>query len=179
MKDAGLISPTEYQEGGSVLCDYGTWRLNTFTEAMEFDLLPSLKDGGERWSGLGLFSLSVVSTATNKDLAYDFAVHLATGKNSMSDEYYQYTFTKAHSLLPSLKAATETSNFKTETQTKFWEVSIEQLELSKYRPAVPCWPGIEELLSKAVSDALNGVKEPTEALNTAAKAADEMLSQYR
>lgn len=178
LKEQGLISPTEYQEGESVFCDYGTWKLRDFKEDMEFSLLPALKEGGENWSGLGLYDLSVVSTSLNPQLAYDFAIHVSTGKNSLTDEHYMYRFAKQNQFLPPLLAAALDDDYDDPVQKKFWAVSLEQLAKSKYRPAVPCWPEIEENLSKAVMDAMNGVKAPAEALNTAKKAADALLAQY-
>ena len=175
LQKQGLISATNYDEGKTILCDYGTWTLNGFTEPMVFDLLPTLKEGVERWSGLGLYDFSVVKTSTNPELAYDFAVHFATGKNSLTDEYYQYTFAKRNNLIPSLKDAAGSSDFTDPVQQQFWEKSVVQLALSKYRPCVPEWPFIEEELSKAINSAMKGEKDPTEALETAARAINGRL----
>jgi len=176
LKEEGFVSPTEHQDN-SILGDYETWRMNSFTEDMEFDLLPTIKEGVPRWSQLSVYSLAVVNTSEKKELAYDFAVHLATERSSSTDEYYQYTFTKSHSSLPSLKAATANRDFGDKIKNNFWNVSIEQLELSKYRPAVSCWPRIEEILYKAVSEAIRGDKEPQAALDEAAGKVDALLAK--
>ncbi len=179
LQEDGLISKTAYEEGATVLWDVGTWRLNGLGEDMTFTLQPTLKEGVERWSGLGLYDLAIVTTAKNPQMAYDFAVHLATGKNAVTGYHYVYTYCKNHSLIPSLIAATELDDTWTdETQSEFWKVSVEQLALSKYRPAVPCWPEIEEALSTAVTQAMQGEKAPKEALNAAAQTANRLLAEW-
>lgn len=182
LQEDGLISKTEYQEhpNSVAMCDYGTWWLNGFEYDMEFTLQPQLKEGVERYSGLGLYDLAVVTTAKNPQLSYDFIVHFATGKNSTTDKHYLYTYCKNHSWIPSLTAAAETDETwnAENTESEFWRVSVEQLELSKYRPPVPCWPEIEEALSTAVTQAMTGEKAPKEALDAAAATANRLLTQW-
>ncbi len=179
LQEDGLISKTAYEEGQTVMCDYGTWWMEGL-EGMTLSLLPTLKEGVPQYSGLGLYDLAVVTTAKNAPMAYDFVVHFATGKNSVTDKHYLYTYCKNHHFIPSVKAAAETDetwNADT-TASEFWRVSVKQLELSKFRPAVPCWPEIEEALSTAVTQAMQGEKAPKEALNAAAQTANRLLDQW-
>lgn len=180
LKSSGLISSEAYEETQTSMGDYGTWHLNNADaiDGVEFGLLPALMEGGERYSGLGLYALSVVTTSQNPDLAYDFAVHFATQKNSLTDEYYLYRYCKNHSFIPSYLPATEDDYYAADNSSAFWKVAVEQMGKTKYRPAVPCWPQIEEELSKAVLSVLRDGVDPTEALNSAAKSANEMLKEY-
>ena len=173
MKNTGIIG--DYREK-TVLGEYGTWNINDFKEEMVFSLLPTLKEGVERYSGLGLYDICVVATSKNPKLTYDFAIHMATGIDTMTESYYQTDFCIANRLLPSLKAAGITDSFKKDANKKaFWETSIRQLELSKWRPAVACWGEIDEELSKAINFVIQEGMDPKEALDAAAKNIDELL----
>ena len=174
----GLISATAYEEGQTVMCDYGTWWMDRLQEDMKFSLQLELKEGVPQYSGLGLYDLAVVRTSKNPDLAYDFVVHLATGKNSITGKHYVYTFCKNHNLIPSCIAATEEDDWYSGTASDFWKVSVEQLKLSKYRPAIPCWEEIEQVLSIAIMQAINGERAPKDALNAAAATANRFLDEW-
>ena len=181
LQEDGLISATAYEESPDrvVMCDYGTWWMQGL-ETQTLSLQLELKPGVPRYSGLGLYDLAVVTTAKNPDMAYDFAVHFATGKNLMTGKHYLYTYCINHNFIPSCIAAAETDetwNADT-TASEFWRVSVEQVELSKYRPAVPCWPEIEEAISTAVTQAIQGEKAPKEALNAAAQTANRLLDEW-
>ena len=179
LQEDGLISSTAYEEGKTVMCDYGTWWMDGLQEDMTLSLQLELKEGVPQYSGLGLYDLAVVTTAKNPDLAYDFAVHFATGTDSVTGKHYVYNFCKSHNLIPSCIAAAETGGeYTAETKNEFWRLSVEQLELSKYRPAVPCWPEIEEAISTAVTQAIQGEKAPKEALNAAAALANQLLDDW-
>ena len=175
MMESNILSSTEYQEGHSVMYESGTWRLNAYTEEMEFDLLPELREGVPRYSGLGLYNLAVVGTSNSQNLAYDFVVHFATGQDSLTEEYYQHTFAMTHSLIPSLLTAQESAEFNDPTRQAFWDTSIEQLQLTKYRPPVPQWPDIQQVIWRALVQVIEDDVNPTEALNTAANQVNALL----
>lgn len=180
LRKDGLLAMDAHENGKTVMSDYGTWWMNSVEDDMEFSLQPQLKEGVSRYSGLGLYSLAVVTTATEPQVAYDFAVHLATEQNSADKKHYVYTYCRNHSLIPALKAAITTSEIwnADSAEGEFWRVSTEQLALSKYRPAVPCWPEIEEALTTAIDLTLFGEKTAQEALDDAAEVANRLLDEW-
>lgn len=180
LRKDGMLATDAHEDGKTVMSDYGTWWMNSVETDMEFSLQPQLKEGISRYSGLGLYSLAVVTTATEAQVAYDFAVHLATEQNSADKKHYVYTYCRNHSLIPALKAAITTSEIwdADSAEGEFWRVSTEQLALSKYRPAVPCWPEIEEALTTAIYQTLLGEKTAQQALDDAAEVANRLLDQW-
>ncbi len=173
LRDEGLISEDFYEEGKTSMGDYGTWWMGTFPEEMVFALQPQLKEGVPQYSGLGLYDLAVVSTSGNAQMAYDFIVHFATEKSAITGRYYIYDYCQNHKLIPSLKAAAQ-NNINT---SAFWEINVQQLELSKYRPAVSCWAEIESALSSALIAAMSGQKSPQQALDDAAAITNRLLAE--
>lgn len=180
LRKDGLLATDAHEDGKTIMSDYGTWWMNGVEDDMEFSLQPQLKEGVSRYSGLGLYSLAVVTTATEAQVAYDFAVHLATEQNSADKKHYVYTYCRNHSLIPALKAAITTSEIwdADSAEGEFWRVSTEQLALSKYRPAVPCWPEIDEALTTAIDLTLLGEKTAQEALDDAAEVANRLLAEW-
>lgn len=175
LRDEGLISAYSYEEGGTIMGDYGTWWMNGFMDDMQFTLQPQLKEGVPRYSGLGLYDLAVVSTTGNRQLAYDFVVHFATGKSAVTGRYYVSDYCKNYTLIPSLKAAAQAD--ESGSMSDFWKISVQQLELSKYRPAVSCWAEIESALSSALIAAMSGQKTPQRALDDAAAITNRLLAE--
>lgn len=180
LQEDGLAPREGYEVEKSVLGDYGTWWMQGFTEEMEFALQPQLKEGVPQYSALGLYDLAVVSSASEVEMTYDFAVHLATGKSNASGKHYAYTYCRNHSFIPALEAAATTGGIwnTSDTEGEFWRMSVEQLRLSKSRPTVPCWPDIETALATAVIMVMNGEAVPKEALDAAAATANRLLDQW-
>ena len=92
------------------------------------------------------------------------------------DRYYE-TAKRLSEQKACIEAAETGGDYTTETKNEFWRLSVEQLELSKYRPPVACWPEIEEAISTAVTQAIQGEKAPKEALNAAAALANQLLEE--
>lgn len=180
LKEDGILATDAHEDGKTAMSDYGTWWMQGFTEDMEFSLQPALKDGGPRYSGLGVYGLAIVTTAKEPQAAYEFAVHLATEQNSVTKQHYVYNYCRNHNLIPALKDAAKTSEIwnADSIEGDFWRTSIQQLELSKYRPAVPCWPEIEEALTSAIYCAWLGEKTPQQALDDAAEIANRLLEEW-
>jgi multiple sugar transport system substrate-binding protein len=174
LQKKGVVS-TEYKEeaffNGQVgMIDNGTWQMDTaFGKDKKANfgvaLLPKLKDNVKPYSGLGLSGYAVTSASKNAKAAYDFIEFYCTNSK------YQLDFCKKNNLIPSIKNAYKDSFYSTPE----WKTMIKQLEYSKFRPSVPGWEKIEEIVANAVLVSLNGTMKPKDALNAAAKSVNGML----
>ena len=143
-------------------------------------MLPELKAGVPRYSGLGLYSVALPNKITgagndaNKvakataqaQWAYEFAEFWAATLD------YQMAFCENTLLMPSLKAGEGQGPFTGE----YWTIAYQQLRTSKFRPGVKNWDSIETYLSEAINAAVNGNKTPQEALKAAAVLANRQLA---
>lgn len=113
------------------------------------------------------------------DAWYDFAVHLATAKNLVTDRHYVYDYCRNNNSIPALQKAARTAEIWNEDgmDGAFWRINVEQLELSKYIPDVSCWSEIEAELNIAVTAVLNGEQMPKEALDIAAERVNRLLAE--
>ena len=174
MKNKGIID-AEYREeeffdGRGGMIDNGTWQMNNITgntkkAEIGIALLPTLKKGVKPYSGLGLNCYAIAKSSKNPQLAYDFLEFYCTSSK------YQSDFSKLRNLIPTLKQA-QNDNFY---NTPEWETMIKQLDNSKYRPSVPNWEKIEEIIAEAVILSLNGDYKPKDALNRAAQNVNKEL----
>lgn len=175
LKEKSIVSDT-YQEGdflngrSAAMMYNGTWQLKTITgldKKANFGmaLLPQLKEGVKAYSGLGLNCYGVTSSSKAKEQAYDFLQFYCSGAN------YQTAYCQQNNMLPSLKEAQEDDYFQDEE----WQVMLEQLSFAKYRPSVPGWEKIEQMISKAIDEAVSGSKTAKQALDDAASQVNELL----
>ena len=142
-------------------------------------MLPELKSGVARYSGLGLYSLALpnkiagtegdatkyAKATAQAQWAYEFAEFYAATLE------YQMNFCEGTLLMPSLKAGEGQGPFTGD----YWTIAYQQLRTSKFRPGVKNWDAIEGYLSEAINAAVNGTKQPQEALKAAAVLADRQL----
>jgi len=142
-------------------------------------MLPELKSGVERWSGLGLYTLALPNniTAVEKDdnkkalaeakakAAYEFAAYYTSTLN------YQLTYCNNSLLMPSLKEGQGNGQFTGD----YWTVAYRQLNTSKARPGVKNWEAIEAYIAQAINDAVNNVRQPKAALDAAATQTNRQL----
>ena len=142
-------------------------------------MLPELKAGVPRWSGLGLYTLALPNniTAVEKDAnkkalaeakakaAYDFAAMYTSTLN------YQMTYCNSTLLMPSLKEGQGSGQFVGD----YWTVAYNQLNTSRARPGVKNWDAIESYIAQAINDAVNNVRQPKAALDAAATQTNRQL----
>ena len=174
MKNKGIID-TNYREeeffNGQVgIIDNGSWNMNNVIGKdkkadIGIAMLPTLKKGVKPYSGLGLNCYAVTETSKNAKTAYEFIEFYTTSPR------YQADFCKSNNLIPTLKEAQNDKFYKTPE----WKIMIEQLETSKYRPSVPNWEEIENIIANAIIMALNGDMKPKEALDAAASKVNKEL----
>lgn len=179
MKTAKQASPTylhnEFFAGGNVaaITNIGSWTYNSIFGAnkkanFNVSLLPVLKTGVKPYSGLGLYCYAISSSSKNPQDAFEFIKYYTTNKS------YQLQYCKANYLIPSLLEA-HSDSFYSKTE---WQVMIEQLKYSKYRPSVQGWDQIESNLADAIQSAIAGSRTPKAALDTSAKYANSILARY-
>jgi multiple sugar transport system substrate-binding protein len=174
MRKSNITTPTyresSFMEGNIAMIDNGSWQMNTLfgdKKAANFgiSLLPTLKQGVPRYSGLGLACYGVTSTCKEPQAAYDFLEFYSTNTK------YQLEYCKTNNMIPSIKKA-HSDPFYSSAE---WKVMIQQLETSKYRPSVPNWEKIEILVAEAVVAAVEGKKTPKQALDAAASSVNNLL----
>ena len=143
------------------------------------DLLPELKAGVPRYSGLGLYSCALPNkiTAAGKDTA---KVAAATAKAKWAYEFikfysttlkYQLQNAERSRVVPSLKAGEGQGIYTGE----FWATVYRQLNTCKYRPSVKNWDSIEIYILEAINAAVNNQKTVQEALKAAAVQTNRQL----
>ena len=143
-------------------------------------MLPELKAGVARYSGLGLYSFALPNkiSAAGKDPA---KVASATAKATWAYEFikfyttslqYQLTYCDSTLLMPSLKAGEGQGQFKGD----YWKIAYEQLRTSKFRPGVKNWESIETYISDAINAAVNNQKTAPEALKAATTLINRQLA---
>ena len=143
------------------------------------DLLPELKAGVPRYSGLGLYSLALpnkITAAGNDSAKQEEAMAKAQHAYNFIEFYatsleYQLMYCNSTLLMPSLKAGEGQGEFKGD----YWTKAYEQLRTSKFRPGVKNWDSIETYICDAINAAVNNQKSPQEALKAAATQADRQL----
>ena len=143
-------------------------------------MLPELKAGVPRYSGLGLYSFALpnkisaagkdpekIAAATAKAMwAYEFIKFYTTSLT------YQLTYCDSTLLMPSLKAGEGQGQFKGD----YWTIAYNQLRTSKFRPGVKNWESIEGYISDAINAAVNNQKTAPEALKAAATLINRQLA---
>ena len=141
------------------------------------DMLPELKAGVPRYSGLGLYAYALPNkiTAAGSDpakqeaakvkanWAYEFIKFYTTSLD------YQLQYCNSTYLMPSLVAGEGQGVF----QGEYWTIAYRQLRTSKFRPGVKNWDSIETYIADAVNAAVDNTKSPQEAL----KAASQMVNR--
>lgn len=143
-------------------------------------MLPELKAGVARYSGLGLYSFALPNkiSAAGKDPA---KVASATAKAMWAYEFikfyttslqYQLTYCDSTLLMPSLKAGEGQGQFKGD----YWTIAYQQLRTSKFRPGVKNWESIETYISDAINAAVNNQKTAPEALKAATTLINRQLA---
>ena len=143
-------------------------------------LLPELKAGVPRYSGLGLYAVALpnkISSAGDNQAAVDAATAKAQHAYNFIEFYttsleYQMMYCESTLLMPSLKAGEGQGPFTGD----YWTVAYEQLRTSKYRPGVKNWDAIETVLSEAINNAVNNTRSPKEALDAAAVQTNRQLA---
>ncbi len=143
-------------------------------------MLPELKAGVPRYSGLGLYSFALpnkisaagkdpdkIATATARATwAYEFIKFYTTSLQ------YQLTYCDSTLLMPSLKAGEGQGQFKGD----YWTIAYQQLRTSKFRPGVKNWESIETYISDAINAAVNNQKTAPEALKAATTLINRQLA---
>ena len=124
-------------------------------------LLPELKAGVPRYSGLGLYALCLPNKITGAGDANQVA--RATAQATWAYEFiefystsleYQLSFCQSTLLMPSLVEARGQAIYTGE----FWDLAYEQLALAKSRPSVKNWESIEIYIAEAINATVNGTK---------------------
>ena len=164
----------EFYDGNVGMLDMGCWNVPVITgedAQANFGIttMPALKDGVPGHSGLGLYSIGVLTSCKAQQEAYEFVKFLATNKE------YQVTYSKKTNLMPSLVEAYEDEYFKTPA----WEAFLAQLKIAKARPGTPAWPEIAEHMNIAIQEALTGKKTAQEALDGAVAKSNEALAKVK
>ena len=149
---------TQYMEGPNKTGDIGVF------------MLPELKSGVPRYSGLGLGALCITSNCKEPAAAYKFIEFYSTSmkyqKQSAIDKYNNITG------MPSLVGAEN----EPEYSNPVWQTFFEQFKLAKARPTVDGWEYIELSIARALTAIADG-KDAREQLNAAAKEANRILER--
>lgn len=177
LKKKGLIT-MDYNENGigdSVgMLDMGTWKIDLVTGAnaskIGLAMMPELKNGIPAYSGIGLFSYAVSAKAKNPQAAYNFIEILTTNKS------YQLKY-NGESFITPLIAAQSDKTYTSGSDAAAWKIFFAQLKVAKFRPGIPGWSDIEKSISDAVYAAINGDKNPKDALDAAAKVVNNKLAR--
>lgn len=145
VKLSKFASQNEFEEGKfyngkCAFIEMGSWNLSKINyNAVELgvsEVLP-LIDGGNNYSGLGLYSLAVAKKSDNVEKAYELAKYLSTNKDT------QVSFAKAGDLFPVTNEALSDTYY---TEDKYLSVYASQLKNVTPRPATPIWPTMEKKL---------------------------------
>jgi len=121
-------------------------------------LLPRPEDG-EFVSLVDSFSVFMMDKAKNKEDAWTFLKYC-------SSKEAQLAFAKTSFRLPSHLEAAQDPYFQEDPRLK---VFAEALANGRSLPVIPEWSEIEDILYAEIEAAVNGVKTPAEALDTAAQ----------
>lgn len=173
----GVLTKDSYLEpdfylGKGAMLDMGCWAVPTITgkdKKANFGIapMPTLKEGVPGYSGLGLYSVAVVSSSKAPKEAYEFLKYFCTNKD------FQIEWAKKTNLMPTLTAAYEDPYFKTPE----WTVFLEQLKIAKSRPGTPAWNQIADHMSVAIQEALSGAKPVKQALDDAVAKSNAALDK--
>ena len=172
-KNDGYVIP-DYQAGqfyaGNVamMNEVTKWvyqSLPSATQNIQFGLMPTLKEGVDPYTGLGLYCYAVISDCKNQQEAYDFLEFLCT------NEDYQIDYCKPHYFIPSLKSALSNSYFKTAD----WKIILEQSQYAKATPGVENWQEMDEAIYRAMEAVFSGQTSAQEALNVAKETIDALI----
>ncbi len=168
-------STVEFLTGRVGFIEGGSWDIKDFVNPGRnadygISLMPELKKGVPRYSGMGMYALSLVKNdkiKENAKYAYEFMRHLAT------DEKYQVNYCSKLWQLPTLKGGYDYPEYKSD----LWQACRKQLELSKARPNSPAWAEIEKAIDGACSLVIRGTPAKS-ALDSAARVADKAIQKY-
>lgn len=153
------------------MIDMGPWAFGNLIQNNdkfqgEVALLPVLREGIKPYSGLGLYGYCITSSSKLPEQAYGFIEYYT------SNPQYQLAYCKEANLLPTLKSAYADEYFSSDS----WKTMLQQLEYAKARPGVDHWTEIENVIAKAITEAMKGKTEPKEILASAAKKVNDLLS---
>lgn len=174
MKTNGDIDPswgaTEFWAGNvAMMCDVTIWFYTNLAAAdgdyYSVAMMPTMKEGVDPYTGLGLYCYSVLDTTKNGQAAYDFIEFLCT------NEDYQVDYCKPLYFIPSLKSALDNSYFKTQD----WQIILEQSKYAKATPGVENWQQMDQAIYDAMQAVFNGTSSAKVALDTAQAAITNMM----
>lgn len=175
----------QFFRGEVGMIDIGSWTYeSTFesglTSHFGASLMPELKAGVPRYSGLGLYSYclpnKITKNMTDEEravalntarVAYDFIQFLCTSQT------YQLQYCKENNFITSLISGQSDPFY----DNGAWPVYVEQLPLAKTRPGVNDWNRIEEYISDAITLAVSEQRTVKEALDSAATYTNKRLSR--
>lgn len=168
-------STVEFLTGRVGFIEGGSWDIKDFVNPGRnadygIGLMPELKAGVPRYSGMGMYGLSLVKNdknAGNAKYAYEFMRHLAT------DEKYQVNYCSKLWQLPTLKGGYDYPEY----QSELWKACRAQLEVSKARPNSPAWAEIEKAIDGACTAVVRGTPAQ-KALDSAAQVANKAIQKY-
>ncbi|GGM38721.1 ABC transporter substrate-binding protein [Paraliobacillus quinghaiensis] len=123
-------------------------------------------EGGSR-SVIGGENLVVFKNAENKEGAWTFA-------KWMTSENAQEIMARGTGLIPTNKDAAQDEQF---LELPYANEYVEQLETALPRPTLPGWSEIDRIISLNVEKVFRGELDVQEALDIAAKEADEVLNE--
>ena len=174
-KNDGYVVPAdaaaEFWAGNvAMMNDVTIWiyeGLKATTSNIQFGMMPTLKEGVDPYTGLGLYCYCVVDDCKNPQAAYDFLEFLCT------DVDYQIDYCKPLYFIPSLKEALESSYFKTAD----WKIILEQSKYAKATPGVENWQEMDEAIYRAMEAVFAGQTSAQEALNVAKTTIDGLLKK--
>lgn len=172
-KTSGYVVPqdnaAEFWAGNvAMMNDVTIWiytGINGAAGNFKFGIMPTLKEGVDPYTGLGLYCYVLTSECKNPQLAYDFLEYVCTNVD------YQMDYCKPTYFIPSLKEALTKSYFKTED----WKIILEQNQYAKATPGVENWQEMDEYIYRAMEAAFSGQTSAKEALDTAAANINKLL----
>ncbi len=145
-----------FAEGLAGFCHDGPWlsgMLRTISDNPDIDDMYIVSRmpkswSGPPWSNGNSTSIVVIKKSKHKKEAFEFAKWFTTNESTFKDLYEIMGF-----IPPIKKMLTESPLFK----TPFAKANIEQLPYTRSTPwKNPKWPGAQEILATALSDAIAG-----------------------
>ena len=130
-------------------------------------MMPTLKEGVEPWTGMGLYCYSVTSASKNPQIAYDFLKFYCTNVE------YQISYCKPYYFLPSLVEAQEDPYYKTTD----WKIILEQAKYARATPGVNNWRAMDDAVYDAIQEAVTGSKTAKAALDAAVEQIKVLMNE--
>lgn len=162
-----------FYTGAIAMQSEGPWvyqDMNRFAkEFLEQDLgIAPLPKNTEHATIAGGFSLIIPKGAKAPDASWRFIEYLLQAENQMK-------WALASGTIPSLMQAAYDDQI---ARNQFWKGFIDNQENGRFRPVHPAFPEIESYIYQAVDSAVHKKETPKQALDNAAKRAQDILDRF-